>query len=362
MDLSVKNSNTLLELLDNIVDNNNILWKFWLFYFLMRNKQLKKIQIGNIEHILSCFELLRENRHSLDEDITIFFVGYKILEDLGKSEQFKNKLDLLKSELENHWSDVDKVYFKNDLYTLIILFCDKNNPHLSEVLSKYEDSLDYRRLTLTFLIMENMGYHDKMKKALAALVQETEHRFYEIRDSEKIFLYWILWRYKKLLNNKTRDIRNEVLPNLPLISNQFTMETKEKIINFETAFYYSLLYDAYKESRISVDEVPVIFRIFGIVNGLLLIIVVLLIDYFFREIGYLSQSQSLSANTLINLLIVLASVFGMYLGAFAAYEIGLKGICANEEIKIRLKEWLISKYVYGFIICTVILGYVTQLI
>ena len=217
MNLSVNNNNSFLELIDNIVDNGNTLWKFWLFYFLMRNKQLKKLQIGNIEHILSCYELVREDRKSLDEDITTFFVGYKILEELGKSAQFKNKLDLLKKELENHWNATDKVYFKNDLYTLLILFCDKNNPHLSEVLSKYEDSLDYRRLPLAFLIMENMGHHDTMKKILASLVQETEQRFYEIRDSEKIFIYWTLWKYRKLLNDKIKEIRTEVLPNLPLI-------------------------------------------------------------------------------------------------------------------------------------------------
>lgn len=355
------NKNTTL-LIDSIVDQDHFLWKFWLYYFLMKNKQLKKSQIGEIEDFLSHCEFIRDNLQSLDEDITTFILGYKILTSIGNNAQFKNKAEDVNKELEKHWNNKDKIYFKNDLYTLIILFCDVNNPHLDEVLKKYDIYRNYNRLPIIFLIMDQCNQKDEMKKICTELIERICREFYEIRESEKIFISWILWKYRRLLNSRIKDIRNVVSANLSTINDRFFVEAKEGTINFETVFCYDLLYDFYKESRIAFEEVPLIFRFFGIFNGILLIAFTLYVDYLFRGNGYLHHSEFISSDTFVNICIMLVSTLVVYLGVFLVYEIGLKGICANKEIKLKLNEWLIQKYFWGFVIGTMILGFATQMI
>jgi len=352
----------LLEWVDKIVqDQKHILWKFWLYYFLMRNRQLKRSQIGEIEDFLSRYEPQQDDLQSLDEGITTFLLGYRILQFTGNERQFRDKAENVKEELERHWSDRDKNYFKNNLYTLIVLLSDKENPHKDEILKKYDMTKDYTILPIFFMILEGYDRKEVVKRVYTDLFERIKEEYYKIRDSEKIYVAWILWKYRRLLSSRIKEIREIVLSYISIISDRID-RFKGGTPNLETAFAYDLLYDFEKRSRIAFEEVPFIFRFFGIFNGLLFIMFILIVDFNFWRGGYLHHKGFLSLATLANTMIVLITVLGVYLSGFLIYEVGFKGICANEEMKEKLKEWLVQKYFWGFVVSGVIIGFVTQLI
>ena len=99
---------------DRIVqDQQRLLWKFLFYYFLMENKELKRNQIGEIEDYLSYCKIPQDNWQDLDENITAFLLGYRILQETGRGKSFRDKANTVKNELEKHWDDGSKEYFRN---------------------------------------------------------------------------------------------------------------------------------------------------------------------------------------------------------------------------------------------------------
>jgi len=311
---------------------------------------------------LSYYELHQDSLKSIDENITTFLLGYRILQVIGNETRFKEKVEDVKKELEKHWSDKDKNYFKNDLYTLIILLSDKENPHKDEILKTCDILIkDYVLLSVFFMILDEYNLKNEARGIYTDLFERIKREHHEIRDSEKTYVAWILWKYRRLLSTKIKEIRETVLSHI-LVGGRILDRFKVGVLNLETALTYDLLYDFKKGSRIAFEEVPFIFRFFGVFNGILFIALGLVVDFYFWKSGYLQHSEFLSLSMFINIIIILATMLVVCLSLFLICEVGFKGICANEELKEKLNEWLVQKYFLSVVVGGVILGYVTQLI
>lgn len=338
------------------------IWKFYFFYFLMRNKELRRNQIAEIEDLLSYYELPQKNWQNLDENLTVFILGYKILQDFGKEKQFKEKVHEIKIELEKHWNDNNKNYFNNTMYTLLILLSDKENPHKLEIIEEFKKTKDYALLSVVFMIMEGDNQYEDLKIIYENIIRKVKEEYYDIRDIEKISVAWILWKYRRLQKSKIKKIRDIISPYLSTSNELLVNGLQNGILNVEYILAYDLLYDFEKGTRIAFEEVPLMFRIIGSLNGIIVLSFILYIDFRLWEIGYLHGKGFLSFDIIINTIIVLISMLMVFLGWFLIYEIGFKGICSNKEIKEKLKELVLEKYFWGFVIGAIVFGFVSQLI
>lgn len=343
-------------------DQHHLLWKFYLYYFLMRNKQLKKNQIGEIEDFLSYYELPQDDWQYLDENIVTFLLGYRILQETRNEKKFKDKAKAIKKEMEKHWNNENKSYFENNLYTLLILLSGKENQHKEEILEKFKTTEDYALISIIFMILEQDTKDKELRRVYESIFKKLKEEYYKVRDAEKIYAAWLLWKYKGLLNSKIKEIREMVFSSLSMVNNRFAAELKEGTLNLETIFIYDLVHDFERGTRMAFEEVPFIFKLLGAFNGFIFFALISFIDFHLWKNGYLQHSELLSLNTVINTVIVLSSVLVVYLSGFLIYEVGFKGICANKEIKRKLREWLVQKYFWSFAVGVVILGFVTQLI
>jgi len=349
---------------DRIVqDQQRLLWKFLFYYFLMENRELKRNQIGEIEDYLSYCKIPQDNWQYLDENITAFLLGYRILQETGRGRPFRDKANTVKNELEKHWDDESKEYFRNSTFTLLILFSDDENPHKEDILKKSETFSDYGNLALTFLIigLQRHSSKEKLEMRYIDLFKKIQREFYDVRDSEKIYISWILWKYRKLLLSEIKEIRKNISSFIFTRSGQVSDELKEGILDLETVLFYDLLHNFENETRLAVEEVPITFRLLGAFSGSIIFISMLFVDFHLWRIGYLHPGGVLPLNIAVNIIIVLVSVFVVYFGGFLIYEIGYKGIFADKEIKQKLKQ-LVQKYFWGFVVGAVIFGFVLRLI
>lgn len=350
---------------DRIVqDQQRLVWKFLFYYFLMENKELKRNQIGEIEDYLSYCKIPQDNLQDLDENITAFLLGYRILQETGREKPFRDKANTVKNELEKHWDDGSKEYFRNSTFTLLILFSDNENPHKEDILKKSETFSDYGNLALTFLIigLQRHSPKEKLEMRYVDLFKKIQREFYDVRDSERIYTSWILWKYRKLLLSEIKEIRKSISSFILTGSSRVSDELKEDILDLETVLFYDLLHNFEKETRLAVEEVPITLRLLGAFNGSIISILMLFVDFHLWRIGYLHSGGVVPVDIAANIIIVSVSVFVVYFGGFLIYEIGYKGIFADKEIKQKLKECLVQKYFWEFVVGAVIFGFVLRLI
>jgi len=243
------------------------------------------------------------------------------------------------------------------------LFSDDENPHKEDILKKSETFSDYGNLALTFLIigLQRHSSKEKLEMRYIDLFKKIQREFYDVRDSEKIYISWILWKYRKLLLSEIKEIRKNISSFIFTRSGQVSDELKEGILDLETVLFYDLLHNFENETRLAVEEVPITFRLLGAFSGSIISISMLFVDFHLWRIGYLHPGGVLPLNIAVNIIIVLVSVFVVYFGGFLIYEIGYKGIFADKEIKQKLKQ-LVQKYFWGFVVGAVIFGFVLRLI
>ena len=108
-----------------------------------------------ITHIVGKKEKIpKEGFQNLDEEITTFLLGYRILQLCRKDTPYNNKVKRIKERLEKDWDNQHKKYFNNDMLTLIILLSDPTNLHQNEVILKYSQPQELIFIPFVFLILE----------------------------------------------------------------------------------------------------------------------------------------------------------------------------------------------------------------
>lgn len=328
---------SFFKLLKNeINDRQPILWKFWLYYFFNKNKELKKNQIGEIEEFLNNVEIPRSNRQRLDDDITAFIIGYNILFDLKRAEPFQVKLKEVKNELENHWNSQENVYFGNSILSLLIIIFDRNNGHKDTIFNKFKNTNKCNLILLLLMFLEKENRSNELKNRYNSFLDRIKGKYYGIRDSEKVYVAYVLWKYRHISNLKIKEVREMVSSHL--LDDNMNNELKKGKFNLKTAVYYDLLFEYEKNTLIFVEEVPKTYRFLGILGGFVFIItsVILLLYKIFNEFIY-------------NLVTVTFSFLLLAIGIFLIYYIGIKGIFSDDEIFLELKNYLKNRYVDTFI-------------
>lgn len=327
----------------------NYLGRFCFFYFLMKNKELERSYIGDIKHFLYDCEIPRQNWQFLDEDIVSFLLGYKILTDISENKEFENKLEIVKKELENHWDDSKKTYFKSNYLTLLILISDNENIHKNDIISHFKSTNDCKLLSLLFIILEENQKKD-LNKFYNQFLEKVKHKYHSIPDSEKVYAAWILWKYKNYSKSK-KEIRTIVESYISMI-NGFMDELIKENFDFRVAIYYDLLFEYKKNTRIASEEIPLMYRFLGYFSGIILIVNVLYIDSILWKMGYL-QPNDLKLNFIQNAIILCLSGLLFALAAFLIYFIGLQGYYDDEIIKNKFKKllkYIVEIYVFGIIL------------
>jgi len=341
------------------LDSKQLVWKFFLYYLLREEKQLKRNQIGEIQDFLSYYEIPEGDFQNLDEEITTFLLGYRILQLCRKATPYNDKVKKIKKRLEKEWDSQHKKYFNNDVLTLIILLSDPKNLHRNEAILKYNQPKELIFTPFVFLILEDsQNSRSIYNTCLKRTIEEPEN----IRESEKIYIAWILWKYRQLSKQNIKEIRKIVSSYIDNLNNEISEEFKEGNLNMNAVLAYNLLYNFERKTRIAFEEVPIIFKILSWVFGVELIIGSVVSGFWLRSQGFLIHKQLVSLNTLINALIIMVLMFVIYLGTFLIYKIGIQAVCANEQIKSEFKKWLVQKYIWGFIIGSLVFGFIAQLI
>lgn len=342
-----------------ILDSKHLVWKFFLYYLLREEKQLKRNQIGEIQDFLSYYEIPEGDFQNVDEEITAFLLGHRILQLCGKVTFHNIEIKKIKEKLEEHWDNQHKRYFNNDILTFIILLSDPKNLNKGEIISKYNQQKDSVLIPFVSLILEDSrNLRSIYNSCLKRTIEEPEN----IRKSEKIYIAWILWKYRQLSKQNIKEIRKTVSSYIDNLNNEISEEFKEGNLNMNAVLAYNLLYNFERKTRIAFEEVPIIFKILSWVFGVELIIGSVVSGFWLRSQGFLIHKQLVSLNTLINALIIMVLMFVIYLGTFLIYKIGIQAVCANEQIKSEFKKWLVQKYIWEFIIGSLVLGFIAQLI
>lgn len=348
----------LISLNSNLKNQKSSLWKFWIYYFLIENKKLKTDQIYEIRNFLSSFIIPRDDLNFLDDDIVTFLIGYNIFQKMHDDKEFNNKIEVVKEELEKYWNKKNKLYFNSDIHTLLILLFNNESPHKKDILNNYKETKDFGFFSIVLMILEQEGSNN-LKDTYEHFLSKIQNEYFSIPDSEKIYIVWILWKYRKLSKMKIKKIR-EIVSNYIFTVDYIIPQINEGVLNFETALYYDLLFNFDKNTRISFEEIPFTYRMLGYVSGASLIILTLNIDYQIRAAGYLHHKE-ISLTTIINAIIILISLLIIFLSFFLIYEIGFKGIYNDNEIRKKLKILVLDKWFWGFIISTLIFGTIASL-
>jgi len=346
------------------LDSKHLLWKFFLYYLLKKERQLKRNQIGEIQDFLSYYEIPEGDFQNLDEEITTFLLGYRILQLCRKATPYNDKVKKIKEKLEKDWNSQYKKYFNNDILTLIILLSDSKNLHRNEVILEDNQPQELIFIPLFFLILEDF---QNLRSIYDTCLKRTMEEPENIRESEKIYIAWMLWKYRQLSKQNIKEIRKTVSSYIDSLNNEISEEFKEGNLNMNAVFAYDLLYNFERKTRIAFEEVPTIFRILSWIFGVELIIGSIFCGWWLHSRSFLTHKQqipldTLIKNRLINAFVVIILMLVVYVGIFLIYKIGIQAICTNKQVKNELKEWLVNKYIWGFVIGTLFLGFITKFI
>lgn len=201
------------------LDSKQLVWKFFLYYLLREEKQLKRNQIGEIQDFLSYYEIPEGDFQNLDEEITTFLLGYRILQLCRKATPYNDKVKKIKKRLEKEWDSQHKKYFNNDVLTLIILLSDPKNLHRNEAILKYNQPKELIFTPFVFLILEDsQNSRSIYNTCLKRTIEEPEN----IRESEKIYIAWILWKYRQLSKQNIKEIRKTVSSYIDNLNNEIS--------------------------------------------------------------------------------------------------------------------------------------------
>ncbi|MCC7559766.1 MAG: hypothetical protein KO318_04970 [Methanobacterium sp.] len=332
-------SNTLKVEIQN---QNPGLWKFWLYYLFKKNKVLKQNQIGEIEEFLDTIEIPRKDYQLLDEDIVTFFIGYNILLELNPHTPFRPKFEEVKAELENHWNSKNELYFNNEVFTCMIYLFDKENVHKNNV-DKFKKSNHCSIILLICMILDAENRNEELDELYNSFLNRVNKKYYTLRDPEKIYVAWILWKFRNLSKLKIKEVR-EIVINYISINDEVINEINTHNINLKISIYYDLLTDFQENTIVAKEEVPITYRILAGFCGLILILFSVYFIQYNQGLNIVNESYWIKK--IIHVFLLSSSFVLLIIGSFLIYEIVYKQTYTDEELFVSLKKW-INKYIIG---------------